>query len=124
VGLFYLISQADKAVYLLVVLCVMLLGFLTSGKVETQLNKKDPSCIVIDEVGGMLIAYSFMPVDLKIIILGFIIFRILDTLKPFPAERVQRIRGAVGIMGDDLIAGIYTNIILQLILRLASSKTV
>jgi len=124
VGLFYLIKKTTPSVYLLSVFCVILLGLLTSGRTEKLLNKKDPSCVVIDEVMGMLIALSFMPPDLKIIILGFIIFRILDTLKPYPAERLQNMHGAIGIMGDDLVAGIYTNIILQVVLRLVSSKTV
>ena len=87
---------------------------------ERLSGKKDPGCIVIDEVAGMLIALSFMPADLKIIFLGFLIFRILDTLKPYPAGRLQHLRGSVGVMADDLIAGIYTNIVLQAILKLAS----
>jgi phosphatidylglycerophosphatase A len=119
VGLFYLLNGSNSPTYFLVILCVMALGFLTSGRVEKLLNKKDPGCIVIDEVMGMLVALSFMPVDLKIIILAFFIFRILDTLKPFPAGRTQYMPGAVGVMGDDLIAGIYTNIVLQVILKFA-----
>ena len=86
---------------------------------EKLLNKKDPGCVVIDEVAGMLLALSFMPYDFRIIFLGFIIFRILDTLKPYPAARLQNMHGAVGVMGDDLVAGIYTNIVLQVILKLS-----
>ncbi len=85
---------------------------------EELLKKKDPGCIVIDEVMGMLIALSFLPAEPKIIVLAFFIFRILDTLKPFPAGRLQNLHGAIGIMGDDLVAGAYTNIVLQLILNL------
>jgi len=124
VGLFYLIKDASHPIYLLSVICVIILGLLTSGRLEKLSNKKDPSCVVIDEVMGMLIGLSFIPYDLNIVILGFVIFRILDTLKPYPAERLQHIHGALGIMGDDFVAGIYTNIVLQVILRLASAKTV
>lgn len=85
---------------------------------EKLLNKKDPGCIVIDEVMGMLIALSFLPPEPKIIILAFFMFRILDTLKPYPAGRLQNMHGAVGVMGDDLVAGLYANIVLQVILRL------
>lgn len=123
VGLFYLLRGASLPAYFSVILCVMILGFLTGTRMEKLLNKKDPSCVVIDEVMGMLVALSFMPFDVKIIILGFLIFRILDTLKPFPVGRLQYLRGASGIMIDDLIAGIYTNIVLQVILKLASFKT-
>lgn len=124
VGLFYLIKDAKYPIYLLFILCLIFLGLITCGRMEELLNKKDPACVVIDEVMGMLIALSFISFDLKIVILGFIVFRILDTLKPFPCERLQHIRGAFGIMGDDLVAGIYTNIVLQVILKLVSFKIV
>jgi len=124
VGLFYLLKPAGLAVYFLAILLIIFLGLLTAGKTEKLLNKKDPSCIVIDEVMGMLIALSFMPADLKIVVLAFIIFRILDMLKPYPAIRLQNLHGAIGVMGDDLVAGIYTNIVLQIILKFASSITV
>lgn len=118
VGLFYLLKGVSWPGYFLSIFCVTALGMLVSGKAEKLLNKKDPGCVVIDEVMGMLIALSFMPRDLKIVILGFIIFRILDTLKPYPAGRWQNLRGALGIMVDDLIAGVYTNIVLLVILKL------
>ncbi|MFA5093038.1 MAG: phosphatidylglycerophosphatase A [Candidatus Omnitrophota bacterium] len=118
VGLFYLLVDAGWAVYFLTILCVLVLGLLTSSRMENLLDKKDPSCIVIDEVMGMLVALSFMPADLKIVVLAFLIFRILDTLKPYPAGRLQNLHGAIGVMADDLIAGIYTNIVLLVILRL------
>ncbi|MDD5561165.1 MAG: phosphatidylglycerophosphatase A [Candidatus Omnitrophica bacterium] len=119
IGIFYLFNGRSWAGYLLLIFCIMILGLLTSGRAEKLLNRKDPGCIVIDEVMGMLVALSFLPHDPKIIILAFFIFRILDTLKPFPAGRLQNMHGAVGVMGDDLVAGIYANIVLQLILRLS-----
>lgn len=118
VGIFYLLNGSSWLVYSLSVLCIIALGLLTSGRMEKLLNKKDPGCIVIDEVMGMLIALSFLPPDPKIIILAFLMFRILDTLKPYPAGRLQNMHGAIGVMGDDLVAGIYANIVLQVILRL------
>ncbi|MFH0917961.1 MAG: phosphatidylglycerophosphatase A [Candidatus Omnitrophota bacterium] len=122
VGLFYLLTGISTGGYFLFILGIIALGLITSGRTEKLLNKKDPGCIVIDEVAGMLLALSFVPYDFKIIFLGFLIFRILDTLKPFPAGRLQNRQGAFGIMGDDLVAGIYTNIVLQVILRLAVQK--
>ena len=118
VGLFYLLKGAPQATYFLFILAIIILGLITSGRTEKLLNKKDPGCIVIDEVAGMLIALSFMPYDFKIIFLAFLFFRILDTLKPCPAAWLQNRHGAVGVMGDDLVAGIYTNIVLQVILKL------
>ena len=118
VGLFYLLKGAAPLTYFLFIFGIIALGLITCGRMEKLLNKKDPGCIVIDEVAGMLIALSFMPDDFKIIFLAFLIFRILDTLKPYPAARLENRRGALGVMGDDLIAGIYTNIVLLLILKL------
>ena len=117
IGIFYLLNGSSWFSYPLFVLCIIVLGLLTSGRMEELLNKKDPGCIVIDEVMGMLIALSFLPPDPKIIILAFLMFRILDTLKPYPAGRLQNMHGAIGVMGDDLVAGIYANIVLQIILN-------
>ena len=118
VGLFYLLKGATSVTYFLFIFGIIALGLITCGRTERLLQEKDPGCIVIDEVAGMLIALSFMPYDFKIILLSFLIFRILDTLKPFPAGRLQHWRGSVGVLADDLIAGIYTNIVLLLILKL------
>ena len=124
VGLFYLLKTGNSSNYFLFTFCLIILGLFVSGRMERLLGKKDPGCIVNDEVAGMLVSLSFMPLDLKIVFLGFFIFRILDTLKPYPAGRLQHLHGSVGVMADDLIAGIYTNIVLQVILKSAFSKTV
>ena len=120
VVIFYLFSGGSRPGYFLFIACVAILGLLSSGKAEKLLHKKDPGCIVIDEVMGMLIALSFLPAEPKIVFLAFLIFRILDTLKPFPAVRLQNLHGAIGVMGDDLVAGIYTNAVIHLILKLNS----
>lgn len=98
------------------------MGFLLSGRAEKIFNKKDAGCIVIDEVSGMLLSLIFIPYDIKLVIMAFILFRILDALKPFPSDRLQNLTGSIGIMSDDIVAGLYTNIILQVVLRLVSFK--
>ena len=118
VGLFYLLKGATSLTYFLFISGIIALGLMTSGQMEKLLNKKDPGCIVIDEVAGMLIALSFMPYDFRIVFLAFLVFRILDTLKPYPAGRFQYLRGSLGVMTDDLIAGVYTQIVLLLVLKL------
>lgn len=70
----------------------------------------------------MLLGLVFIPYSLNLVIIAFVLFRILDTLKPFPAGRLERLPGSMGIMADDILAGIYTNIILQIVLRLTSFK--
>ena len=73
--------------------------------------------IVIDEATGMLLALFFVPFSIFSVILGFFIFRVLDILKPPPCRRIERKAGAMGIMFDDVIAALYTNLILQVIFR-------
>ncbi len=120
-AVFYLLKGVSPLNYFLFLCGIIVLGFFASGRMEGLLQKKDPGCIVIDEVAGMLLSLSFMPYDFKIVFLGFFFFRILDTFKPYPAGRIQNLHGGVGVMGDDLVAGIYTNILLQVILRITSA---
>lgn len=119
VFLFYLI-KGNPLFCAVLFLLTTVTGFLVSGKAERIFNKKDCRYIVIDEVSGMLLSFIFVPFELKWIIAGFFIFRLLDTLKPFPAGRLQNLEGSFGVMIDDVIAGLYTNIILQVVLRLVS----
>jgi len=92
-------------------------GWLVCGPAERAFGTKDPGHIVIDEVAGILLALVFVPFDFKLILIGFFFFRLLDTLKPYPAGRIQDLHGASGIMLDDVVAAIYTNLVLQIIAR-------
>ena len=120
--LFYLI-KINALNYPLFTLLVIVLGFLVCGKAEKEMQKNDPRCVVIDEVSGMLLSLLFIPYDLKLVIIAFILFRILDMLKPYPAGSLEKLKGSVGIMSDDLIAGLYTNLILHVVIRVTSFKT-
>jgi phosphatidylglycerophosphatase A len=119
--LFYLIKD-NIFIYTLVTLLLIISGFFSAGRAEKIFKIKDANCIVIDEVLGMLLALMFIPYSIKLIIIAFVLFRILDGLKPYPAGPLQDMKGSLGIMSDDIVAGLYTNIILQLVLRLASVK--
>ena len=119
----FCIIRDSTAVYLLFTCLLMILGFLTSGEAERIMNKKDPGCIVIDEVSGMFIGLLFLPYyDFNILTAAFLLFRIFDTVKPYPAWRLQKLKGSIGVMSDDIIAGIYTNIVLQAVFRCASCR--
>jgi phosphatidylglycerophosphatase A len=121
--LFYLVKYS-LVNFALLLSVLIILGFLVSGRAEKIIGRKDPRCVVIDEVCGMLVSFILIPYDVKLIIIGFLIFRLLDTLKPYPAYSMQDLKGSLGIMSDDLIAGMYTNIILQVaLISLASFKT-
>lgn len=118
----FIVTQGNNLPHLLLTLSIIIIGFWVSGKTEEVMGRKDPPCVVIDEVCGMLVSLLFIPYDPRILIIAFIFFRILDTLKPFPSGRLERYKGGIGIMADDLIAGVYTNLILQVVLRLSSFK--
>ena len=74
----------------------------------------DPSEVTIDEVVGMWISLFLLPKKIFVVIAAFFLFRIFDIIKPFPARKFDDMHGGFGIMMDDVIAGMYTNIILQL----------
>lgn len=119
--LFFLI-RSNPAVYLITTLILLALGLSVSGLAERMIGRRDPPCIVIDEVCGMLISLMFLPYDIKIVIAAFFVFRLLDTLKPWPIGWFERLKGGWGIMSDDIIAGIYTNLILQAALMSTSLR--
>jgi phosphatidylglycerophosphatase A len=86
-----------------------------SGTVaERYFGGIDPGPIVIDEVVGMLITLAFIPVGVSGALTGFLLFRIFDVIKPYPAGRFERLHGGLGIMADDAMAGVYANLVLRL----------
>ena len=121
IALFYLLKN-NPVHYAAGLSVLILLGFLVSGPAEKIMQKKDPPYVVIDEVCGMLVSLLLLPYYIKLVIIGFFIFRILDTLKPYPATLLEKLHGGLGIMSDDLLAGLYTNIILQVVVRLTSLR--
>jgi len=76
---------------------------------------EDASCIVIDEVVGMQITLLLSPVSIKAGLVGFVLFRIFDIAKPFPAGRSQRLPGGLGVVTDDVLAGLYALAVLALL---------
>jgi len=93
---------------------VTLLGIPPSTVVARESGQKDPGFVVIDEVAGQMIALIAVPVVWKYLLAGFILFRGFDIIKPFPLRRLERLPGGTGIMMDDVGAGIYALILLQL----------
>jgi phosphatidylglycerophosphatase A len=79
----------------------------------------DPGPVVIDEVAGMLITLAFVPVGWEAMLAGFLLFRVFDVIKPFPANRLEHLHGGFGIMADDAMAGVYANLALRGLMWLA-----
>ncbi len=112
--LYYFIYR-NTVIMTVITLMVIILGFITSGRVEKLFGEKDPGEIVIDELSGMLISMYRIPPAMGYVVTGFLLFRFFDIVKPRPIRDLERFKGSIGIMSDDLVAGVYTNLALQVI---------
>ena len=128
----YLLIRGNQLLFAAVTLAVTGLGFLTARRAERIFNKKDDKRIVIDEAGGMLLTFFGLPFlgtsvlfrfalpalpEINLFLIsGFVIFRLLDWLKPYPLRRLESLPGSYGVMLDDLGAALYANLILRLLL--------
>ena len=110
---------SNLAVYTIVLLVLLAFGVMASGVIEKQLNQKDPGIVVIDEVVGVMIALWGLPLIWSVMICGFFLFRAFDMFKIYPINKLEAQSGGWGIMLDDCMAGVYTNIILRIALRCA-----
>ena len=89
-----------------------------SKNAERLLKRSDPGCIVIDEVAGMVVTLVGLPFNLTTALVGFIFFRILDILKPYPIRILdKRVTGGLGVVADDVVAGIFANLLLRIIIH-------
>jgi len=89
------------------IVIVFAVGVWSATVAERHLGDVDPAPVVIDEVAGMLVTLAFLPVNLTGAIVGFLIFRLLDVMKPWPSSRFERLPGGLGIMADDAMAALY-----------------
>ena len=82
----------------------------------TLLGRDDPAEVVIDEVDGILITFFLLPFSWLYLCFGFVLFRLFDILKPYPARRLENLKGGLGVVADDLMAGVYANLCLRLLI--------
>lgn len=92
---------------------VVAVGIWASQRVEDVLGRKDPGVIVIDEVAGMMVAVLLLPRTPGVLLCAFLLFRLFDIWKPFPAREAQALRGGLGVVVDDLIAGAYALVLIM-----------
>ena len=97
-------SRGGLVIFLVV---VVVAGTWAAHRAESLLGGKDPGAIVIDEVAGMTLSVLVFPLTAPVLVAGFFLFRLFDVVKPPPAHGSQRLGGGVGVMIDDLIAGVY-----------------
>lgn len=118
-GIIIYAAVKDKLpVYAFSLIFLFMLGILFSAEAERIYKRKDAQMIVIDEACGMMLGLFLVPYKFWIAVLGFILFRAFDILKPPPAKKIEKFSGAFGVMFDDIIAAIYTNLILQIVARI------
>ena len=95
------------------IVAVLIVGVWSANGAERALGRKDPGPVVIDEVLGMLITLAWLPVSMAGVVLGFLLFRLFDVVKPYPAGRLEHLPGGYGIMLDDAMAGVYSYLVLR-----------
>ena len=116
----WLMAQLPLAVALIMLAVLITASIWIAGLAEKMLRQKDPGLIVIDEISGMLVALIGLPFTVLNMIMGFVLFRILDITKPVPIRTLERrLTGGTGIVMDDLAAGFMVNITLRTILYLS-----
>jgi phosphatidylglycerophosphatase A len=98
-------------------LLVFLLGVAASAHVARAAGREDPGIVVVDEIVGMWITLLLVPFTLWTALAGFVLFRVMDVWKPWPARQLEYLPGGWGIMADDVMAGVYANLVLQVALR-------
>lgn len=123
-------SAAGLVVYLLVwwtksvivevglIAAVFAAGTWAATRAERFFGGIDPGPVVIDEVLGMLVTLAFIPAGWSAVLAGFLLFRVFDVIKPYPADRLEKCHGGFGIMADDAMAGVYANLSLRVLMWL------
>ncbi len=116
IPLYWLMRDLDAVSYTLVCMAVFSLGIWACDRAAKQMGVHDHPSIVLDEVAGYLVTMAFIPFSIGAIVSGFILFRIFDILKPWPIRWIDKqVHGGFGIMLDDLLAGIFANLSLWVV---------
>ena len=112
-AVFYLVRQQRSTTVEIAAIAVLVaVGLWSATEAEHHFGGIDPGPVVIDEVVGMLITLAFIPVNMAGAIVAFFIFRLLDVVKPWPARRLEHLPGGFGVVLDDMMAGVYGNIVM------------
>ena len=113
-GVFFAVrSSGSTTVELGVIALVFAVGLWCGTVAEHHFGGIDPGPVVLDEVLGMLITLALLPVNMTGAIVGFVVFRVLDVLKPWPSARFEKLPGGLGVMADDAMAAVYGNLVMR-----------
>ena len=111
--------SASTTLELAVIVFLLTIGVWSASVAERHFGAVDPGPVVLDEVAGMLITLALIPVNVTGAIVGFFLFRALDVIKPWPANRMEALPGGLGVMADDAMAAVYGNVIMRLLIVVA-----
>jgi phosphatidylglycerophosphatase A len=114
--LLWMLLPGSVLVQAAAIVALLVMGSIAGNVAERHFGRIDPRQVVIDEVMGMLITLFLNPVTLRGAFVGFLFFRATDVIKPYPANRLERLPGGVGVMADDFMAAVYANIALRALL--------
>ncbi len=112
-------SSGSPGVEAAVIVILFVIGIWSGTEAEHHFGGVDPGPIVMDEVVGMLITLAFLPVTWSGAIVGFLVFRVFDVFKPWPAARFERLPGGLGVMADDGMAALYGNLVMRGLIAIA-----
>ena len=107
--------SGSPALELAVIILLFAVGVWSANAAERHFGGVDPAPVILDEVVGMLITLAFLPVNITGAVVGFLLFRLFDVVKPWPANRLEAVRGGLGVMADDAMAGVYGNVAMRLL---------
>jgi len=111
----WLLPQSPT-VHAAAILILFVAGCWAGNIAERHFGRTDPGQVVLDEVVGVLITLFLHPVGWRGAVAGFLLFRVMDIVKPFPSNRLERLHGGVGVMADDAMAAVYANLALRLLI--------
>ena len=110
----FILAKIELTVALVVTIIFIFFAIMIAQEAEKILVEKDPGCIVIDEIAGLMVALIGLPFNIISVTAGFIIFRAFDIFKPYPIRYLEeKLPGGVAVVMDDVAAGIYSNIVLR-----------
>ena len=108
-------ATGQPAVELAAIVAVFFAGVWAATAAETHFGHIDPGPVVIDEVLGMLVTLTLMPVSMTGVFVGFVLFRVFDVIKPPPCNRFEALPGGWGVMCDDFMAAVYAHVCVRVL---------
>jgi phosphatidylglycerophosphatase A len=116
-ALFWPLSRLAVEAQLAALALLFMVGVVSATRLARSVGREDPGLVVVDEIAGMWTSLLFVPLTPLSAVLAFLAFRVMDVTKPWPARQLEALPGGWGIMCDDMMAGVYANLLVQVALR-------